>query len=114
MLAMQRGRHGQRYVLGGENITLAELLTIVSDIGGHKALRFGVPSVVAEAAAVTLEFVADHITHKPPSATVEGVRIARRSRPVSIEKSHRELGYSPRSILPALEETVASIIGQPR
>ena len=54
MLAMQRGRHGQRYVLGGDNITLAELLTIVSDIGGHKALRFGVPSVVAEAAAVTL------------------------------------------------------------
>ena len=47
-----------------------------------------------------MEFVSDHVTHRPPAGTVEGVRIALRSQSLSIEKSRRELGYAPNPIGP--------------
>jgi dihydroflavonol-4-reductase len=53
------------------------------------------------------------VTHRPPAGTVEGVRIALRSQPLSIEKSRRDLGYAPNPIGPALRETVASFVGCP-
>ena len=61
-----------------------------------------------------MEFVADHVTHHAPAATVEGVRIAMRSKSLSNEKSRRELGYVPHSIELALREIVASTVGQNR
>ena len=57
-----------------------------------------------------MEFVADHLTGRPPSGTVEGVRIALRARALSIEKAQRELGYAPRPIEPALRETIAFLL----
>ena len=60
--------------------------------------------------AAAVEFIANHATHRPPTATVEGVRIALWSKPLSIEKSRRELGYAPRPIGPALEHAISSII----
>jgi dihydroflavonol-4-reductase len=60
--------------------------------------------------AAAVEFLANHATHRPPTATVEGVRIA--SKPLLIEKSRRELGYAPRPIRPALEQAISFIIGQ--
>ena len=64
--------------------------------------------------AAVMEFVADHATHRPPEATVEGVRIALRSRSLSIEKSRRDLGYAPSPIGPALCEAIASLAGKAR
>jgi dihydroflavonol-4-reductase len=61
-----------------------------------------------------MEFVADHITGRAPSGTVEGVRIALRARALSIEKAQRELGYTPRPIEPALRETIAFLLGAGR
>jgi dihydroflavonol-4-reductase len=57
-----------------------------------------------------LELVADHVTRRPPSGTVEGVRIALRARALSIEKAQRELGYAPRPVEPALRETIAQLL----
>jgi dihydroflavonol-4-reductase len=59
-----------------------------------------------------LEFIADHVTHKVPAGTIEGVRIASRSQALSIEKARRELGYAPRPIGGALEEAVQSILNK--
>jgi len=59
-----------------------------------------------------MEFVADHVTHRPPAGTVEGVCIALRSQSLSIEKSRRDLGYAPNPIGPALREAVASLVGK--
>jgi hypothetical protein len=92
-LAMQRGRIGQRYVLSGENFSLKKLLALIAVMSGRKTLR--IPSGIAQIAAVAVECFADHLTHRPPSATLEGVRIALWSKPVSIEKSRQELGYEP-------------------
>jgi dihydroflavonol-4-reductase len=62
-------------------------------------------------AAAILELIADHATRRPPSGTAEGVRIALRATALSIEKAQRELGYAPRSIEPALRETIAYLLG---
>jgi dihydroflavonol-4-reductase len=106
LLAMERGQTGQRYILGGENISLKRLLAIISVISGRRAVRIPIPAVVAQTTAAMFEFIADHVTHTPPAGTVEGVRIASRSQALSIEKARRELGYAPRPIGGALEETV--------
>ena len=108
MLAMQRGRSGERYVLGGENISLKKLLAILGIISGRKAIRIPVSAGPAQMIAAAVEFLANHATHRPPTATVEGVRIALWSKPLSIEKSRRELGYAPRPIGPALERAISS------
>ena len=110
LLAMERGRMGQRYILGGENIALKKLLAIVGVISGRSALRIPIPAVMAQTAAAVLEFIADHVTHEPPAATVEGVRIASRSQGLSIEKARCELGYAPRPIAAALEEALQSFL----
>jgi dihydroflavonol-4-reductase len=112
LLAMERGQTGQRYILGGENISLKKFLAIVSVLSGRSALRIPIPAVMAQTAAAVLEFTADHVTHTPPAGTVEGVRIASRSQALSIEKARRELGYAPRPIGGALEEAVQSILSK--
>jgi len=51
------------------------------------------------------------VTHRPPSGTAEGVRIALRATELSIEKAQRELGYAPRPIEPALRDTITYLLG---
>jgi dihydroflavonol-4-reductase len=110
LLAMERGQVGRRYILGGEDVTLGKLLATIGAISGREALRVPVPAGFAQMTAAVMEFMADRVTRRPPAATVEGVRIASRSRPLSIELSRRELGYAPRPIEPALREVVASFL----
>ncbi len=110
VLAMQRGQIGHRYILGGEDISLRKLLETMAMLRGRKALRIPIPAGVALMAAAIMEFGADHVTHQLPEATREAVRIAVRSKPMSIEKSRRELGYAPRPIESALREVIASVV----
>lgn len=110
LLAMERGQNGQRYILGGENISLKDFLAIVAVISGRRALRIPIPAGLAQMTATILEFIADHVTHRSPAATVEGVRIALRSKALSIEKARRELGYAPHPIAVVLKEAVESAL----
>ena len=112
LLAMKRGQNGHRYILGGEAVSLGQVLDAMRAISGRKALRVPIPAKIARMAAAVMELVADHATHRPPAATTEGVRIALRSRALSIEKSRRDLGYAPNPIGPALREAVASLVGK--
>ena len=80
-------------------------------IAGRRHLHIPVPGRVAETATAILEFIADHVTRRPPSGTAEGVRIALRATALSIEKAQRELGYAPRPVEPALRETIAYLLG---
>lgn len=113
ILAMERGQIGHRYILGGESISLKRILKLMTTISGHQTFAIPVPGRIAEMAAGMLEFVADHITHSPPSGTAEGVRIALRATELSIEKAQTELGYAPRPIEPALRDTIAYLLGKP-
>ncbi|HET7851088.1 MAG TPA: NAD-dependent epimerase/dehydratase family protein [Pseudolabrys sp.] len=114
VLTMARGRIGERYILGGENIRLSSLLDRIDAICGRRRRRIPLPGAVALGAAALMEWSADHVTRRPPPATVEGVRIALRSAPLAIDKARRELGYSPRPVEAALRETVARILGERR
>jgi dihydroflavonol-4-reductase len=111
ILAMERGRTGHRYILGGESIPLKKVLQLVADISGRPSRLVPVPGRAAEMATAMLEFIADHLTRQPPSGTAEGVRIALRARALSIEKARFELDYAPRPVEPALRETIAYLLG---
>jgi dihydroflavonol-4-reductase len=111
VLAMEHGRTGNRYILGGESISLRKILQLMATISGRRYLSIPVPGRMAEFAATMLEFISDRVTHRPPSGTAEGVRIALRARELSIEKAQRELGYAPRPIEPALRDTIAYLLG---
>jgi dihydroflavonol-4-reductase len=102
ILAMERGRVGQRYVLGGESVRLRRVLRHVAAISGRRHLAISVPGRFAELAATMLDFIADNITRRPPSGTA-----ALRATDLSIEKARSELGYVPRPIEPTLRETLA-------
>jgi dihydroflavonol-4-reductase len=80
-------------------------------ISGRRSVLIPVPGRIAETAAAILELIADRVTHKAPSGTAEGVRIASRARALSIEKAQRELGYAPRPVESALRETVLYLLG---
>lgn len=111
ILAMERGQAGHRYILGGESMRLEQILDIMAEISRRRARRIQVNGKVAEMVTAVLEFIADHVTRRPPSGTAEGVRIALRAGALSIEKAQRELGYAPSPIEPVLRETIAHLLG---
>jgi dihydroflavonol-4-reductase len=111
VLVMEGGQVGHRYILGSESIPLKRVLELVAAISGRRHLHIPVSGRVAETATAMLEFIADHVTRRPPSGTLEGVRIALRATALSIEKAKRELGYAPRPVEPALRDTIAYLLG---
>ncbi len=95
LLAAERGRPGERYILGSENLTLAQILQKLARITGRKAPGAQIPFAVAYLAG-TMSTAWAGITGKPPRVPVEGVRMAKKKMWVSHEKAHRELGFHPR------------------
>jgi len=113
MLAMESGRAGQRYIIGGESLLLSQVLALMAAASRRRKFFVPVPGQLAEFAASIIEFKANYLTRRQPTATVEGVRIARAATALSIEKARRELGYAPRSIEAVLKETIARMMGVP-
>jgi len=113
ILAMEKGRIGHRYLLGGDSLPLGDILKLMASISGRGTALVRLPGIVAELAAWFIELKADYITGREPSATVEGVRIARRATALSIEKARRELGYVARPVEPILRELIAGMVGAP-
>jgi dihydroflavonol-4-reductase len=111
ILAMEKGRVGHRYVLGGDSLRLRQILALMASISGRRKVFVPLPGPLAELAASIIELTADYVTRRTPSATVEGVRIARRAIALSSEKARRELGYLPRPIEPLLQEIIAHMAG---
>lgn len=111
ILAMEHGQIGHRYILGGESFSLKKILQLMATISGRRHVSIPVPGRVAEISAAMLEFISDHVTHRPPTGTAEGVRIALRATELSIEKAQHELGYAPRPIEPTLRDTIAYLLG---
>jgi len=105
-LAGERGRSGERYILGGENVALRELLPELERLSGRRMPKRAVPALLALAAGSISGFIADRITGTPPVATREGVALALRSAPFDSGKAQRELGYAASPIGRALTEAV--------
>jgi dihydroflavonol-4-reductase len=95
LLAFDRGRIGERYILGGENIHLHELLATVADAAGRRAPRIRLPRRPLFPLAFGAEAVA-HLTGKEPLLTIDGLRFARYRMFFTSAKAERELGYRSR------------------
>jgi len=111
LLALERGRVGERYILGGENMTLHEILLGISRIAGSKAPSLRLPHAVLLPFALASEALA-HVTGGEARATVEGVRMARKRMYYSSDKAVRELGYRWRAPTAAFEDAIAWFLDQ--
>ena len=96
--AAEYGRIGAKYILGGENLTLEEMLGRLAAISGLPAPRMRIPYGVALGFAYGAEAVARTITHRAPRASVTEVRMARKKMFFDSSRARSELGYAPRPI----------------
>jgi dihydroflavonol-4-reductase len=106
LLACEKGRVGERYILGSENMTLAQILGELARITGRKAPTVQLPYFLAYSAGFATTAWAG-LTGVPPRVPLEAVRMAKKKMWVSHEKATRELGYSPMPARDALTEAVA-------
>jgi dihydroflavonol-4-reductase len=105
LLACERGKPGERYILGSENMTLAQILGKLAAITGRKAPTVRLPYAVAYCAGVCSTAWAG-LTGTPPRVPIEAVRMARKKMWVSHEKARRELGFEPGPAETALRRAV--------
>lgn len=105
LLACERGAPGERYILGCQNMTLAEIFRALEKISGVPAPRRRIPYALAYAAGVVTTAAA-RLTGVEPRAPLDAVRMARKKMFVSHEKAARELGYSPGPVEGALRRAV--------
>jgi len=105
LLAAQRGKIGERYLLGGRNMTLKELLDVLARITGLAAPTWRIPHSMALIAACA-DAAYSRVTRREPRIPIEGVRIARHKMFVNDAKARKELGYEPGTVEAALERAV--------
>jgi dihydroflavonol-4-reductase len=106
ILAAEHGRIAERYILGGQNLSMRELAVLIGRFTGNPVSPIWIPPWLALGAGLIGGCVANHVTRSTPAATAEGVRLALRSSPLDIGKARRELGYAPRPIEPALAQAL--------
>jgi dihydroflavonol-4-reductase len=105
LAAAEKGRVGERYILGGEDMPLAQILAEVGRVVGRRPPRMRVPYSVAYPAAIGAELVA-RLTGREPFLTRDGVRMSRKKMYFSSAKAVRELGYAPRPARDAIADAV--------
>jgi dihydroflavonol-4-reductase len=104
-LACEHGRVGQRYILGSENLTLAQILQLLANITGRKAPTVKLPYAVAYCAGMCSTAWAE-VTGTPPRVPIDAVRMARKKMWVTHEKARQELGFQPAPAETALRRAV--------
>jgi dihydroflavonol-4-reductase len=104
LLALERGRIGERYILGGDDMSLAEILHALAAISGRSPPRVRLPRLALYPVAYASELLA-RLSGGEPFATVDGLKLARHHMYFSSRKAAEELGYSPR---PAAEGLAAA------
>ncbi len=91
--ALEKGRSGERYILGGENLTLKQILDKLASITGLPSPTIKVPYVVALATGAVDQVVTGYIRRREPRATIDAVRMGRKKMFVVSSKAERELGW---------------------
>jgi len=104
--ALEKGRSGERYILGGENLTLKQILDKLAAITGLPSPKVRVPYALALATGVVDQIVTGHIRRGEPRATIDAVRMGRKKMFVSSAKAERELGWKVVPVDNALRRAV--------
>ena len=106
LLAAERGRVGERYVLGGRNLALREIFGILGRIAGMRPPRLTLSAAAVLPIAHLSEWIADHLTGQPPLVAVDAVRMARKRMFFDPGKAVRELGMPQSPVENALARAV--------
>ena len=105
LLVADKGKLGERYLIGAENLTLKQLLDVLARISGLRAPRLRIPHAAALLAAYA-DTAISRMRGREPGIQIEGVKIARHMMFVDCSKAQRELGFAPGPVAAALERAV--------
>ncbi|HEX3410670.1 MAG TPA: hopanoid-associated sugar epimerase [Stellaceae bacterium] len=106
LAAAEKGRVGERYILGGDNLALAEILAEVAQAVGRRPPWLRVPHGVLFPVAIGAELAA-RVTGRDPFVTLDGVRMSRKKMYFTSEKASRELGYAARPAREGIADAVS-------
>jgi dihydroflavonol-4-reductase len=106
LMAMEKAQPGERYILGGENLTLKQILDKLGAITGLPSPKIRLPYAVALATGVVDTIVVGKMMKREPRVTIDAVRIGRKKMFVTSAKAERELGWDPRPVEGALQRAV--------
>ena len=105
LLALRKGRHGEKYILGGENVLLSQMLADIAGMVGRKPPTVNLPRAVVYPIAFVSEQVA-RFTGKAPFATIDGIRMSRYRMFFTDAKARAELGYTARPYREGLSDAI--------
>ena len=106
LLAFDKGRIGERYILGGQNATLSEILAVVAAEMGRKPPKVKIPRPAIVPLAFAAEMVARR-TRREPFVTLDGLRMSKNRMFFSAAKAERELGYNARPYAEGIRDAIA-------
>jgi dihydroflavonol-4-reductase len=106
LLAMEKAVPGERYILGGENLTLKQILDKLAAITGLPSPKIKLPYAVAYATGVVDTLVSGTIMKREPRVTLDSVRMGRKKMFITSAKAERELGWNPGPVDGALRRAV--------
>tara|TARA_B100000315_G_scaffold210670_1_gene207089 strand:- start:3225 stop:4217 length:993 start_codon:yes stop_codon:yes gene_type:complete len=107
LLAFDKGRVGERYILGGKNLSLKEILDSVARIVDRPPPKFKLPHNLVLAIAHAAELAAKLRGNAEPFVTVDGVRMSKKKMFFDSARAREELGYSPRPAEDSIEDAIA-------
>jgi dihydroflavonol-4-reductase len=106
LLAAERGKVGERYILGSRNLTLREIFGLLGRITGIRPPRLKLSASLVLPMAQLSEWIADHLTGRPPAVPVDAVRMAQKTMFFDCRKAIRELGLPQSPVEEALARAV--------
>lgn len=106
LAALEKGRSGERYILGGEDLTLKQILDKLGEMTGLPSPKVKLPYVFAFGAGAVDEAITGRILHREPRATVDTVRMGKKKMFASSDKAERELGWKIVPVENALRRAV--------
>lgn len=106
LLAAEKGRVGEKYILGNKNLSLSEIFQILADITGIPAPRVRLPYGPILALSYLDEFWATNVSHKPPRMPVAAIKMAKKFMYFDSSKAVRELGLPQTPVRQALQDAV--------
>jgi dihydroflavonol-4-reductase len=105
LAALEHGDIGQRYILGGDNVLLADMLADIAKLVGRRPPRWRIPHAMVIPIAYAAEATA-RFTGRAPFTTLDGIRMAEHRMFFSSAKAERDLGFRPRPYRAALEDAI--------
>jgi dihydroflavonol-4-reductase len=106
ILALEKGRTGQRYLLGNRNVSLKEIFAMLQVVSGRRAPQWRVPFWLALGAGYVDQWVEGGLLGREPRVPLEGVKVAKTPMYVSCQKAITELGLPQSPVEAALEKAV--------